>query len=182
MPRREGQVIHLHELSIEERRVHDGRAQQHWYRHVAPIVAGQTVVDVGAGSGYGMDILREAGASVTGLDPLPLREDVICSDHTALAVWSCDYLVAMDVIEHVEDDLGFLATLLGAARIGVFVSTPNWDVSHCVNPHHIREYTLDELLGLIHGRRHDGWSSDGQCQISLGLNPALSNFGVMIYR
>jgi SAM-dependent methyltransferase len=150
VPRREGGHCNLHDLSLDERRCQPDRCQEVWYRHFGKFVCGD-VLDVGAGSGYGMDILRESGATVTGIDPLPLREDITSEQIESFSAYSFDFVAAMDVIEHVEDDARFLAEMLRVARIGVCFSTPNYNVHKCKNKYHVREYTPIELRHLLRG-------------------------------
>jgi SAM-dependent methyltransferase len=109
-----------------------------------------SVLDVGAGTGYGLEILAAAGAAPSfGIDPLPLREYISPIPVAACASKSYDVVVACDVIEHVEDDRAFLADLLRVARKFVFLSTPNWNYSRAKNEYHAREYTPWELLDLV---------------------------------
>lgn len=180
-PRRDGPVAPLHELSIEDRKAEDQRYQAHWYRLLGGLCVGKSVFDMGAGSGYGMAILREMGAGpVAGCDLMPLSDQVMHHDHLGWSPRSYDVVAAVDVIEHVEDDAGFLGALLNMAREAVFLSTPNWDFSHCVNQRHVREYDGAELLALIGERDCRWWTSDEQCQVSEGFNLTACNFGVLI--
>lgn len=183
MPERIGLWRRLEELSIEDRLAQHGAYQAHWYRLVAARVARLSVLDVGAADGYGLDILRVGGAGlVEGIDPLPLRDDVQRTPLSAIASRAYDVAVACDVIEHVEDDRAFLADLLRVARRGVFLSTPNYDVSMCANPFHRREYTPDELARLLAGLRLEAWTSAEDCiPASIAdLTDAASNFGIWI--
>ena len=60
-------------------------------------------MDVGAGSGYGMKIMKKAGASaVGGIDPNPGRDVDFGRGEDILGYY--DWITCMDVIEHVEDD------------------------------------------------------------------------------
>jgi 2-polyprenyl-3-methyl-5-hydroxy-6-metoxy-1,4-benzoquinol methylase len=187
MPCREGGFNRMEQLTRERRMQEPDRCQEHWYRLVASRFSGLTVLEVGAGSGYGMDILRAAGAAVTGIDPLPLRGDITDMPVSSFSAKSFDVVVACDVIEHVEDDVRFLAELVRVARKFVFISTPNWNISHAANQFHVREYTPEELSALLakHARdlvRVDSFSSNGQCAVRsvANLNEVENNFGVLI--
>ena len=167
------------------------------YRVAATRVAGRRVLDAGCGEGYGLQMLRDAGAAhVLGADldaaavtharrsygsdrvevvecelmGLPLDDDTI------------DVTVSFQVIEHVHDVPGYLASLRRVTRPGglVLLATPNRltftpDSDVPVNPFHVREFTADELaeearsaglvvdevLGVHHGARIVRWEQDG---------------------
>ncbi len=151
MPRNAQLHRNLHDLPLKERRALDREYQKAWYEHVAalPGIKGKSVLDVGAGSGYGIPILAAGGASrVHGIDPLPAGHGVSPTPIEEIGTRSFDWVVAMDVIEHVEDDEDFLAQLVRVAET-VFFSTPNWNCSRCTNPFHVREYTPAELRTLL---------------------------------
>jgi hypothetical protein len=140
---------------------------------------------VGAGHGLGLDVLRDAGLDATGIDPLPLRDDIATWGVSESAHLAFDVVLACDVIEHVEDDLTFLRDLLRAARVGVWISTPNWLVSQAANPHHVREYTPAELATLLRAaevRAWHGWTSGPERRVVplRTLDEAINNFGVWI--
>jgi len=155
MPKREGAFVPMEGLSRAARVVQDHEFQTYWYQHVGQFVSGKTVLDAGAGMGYGRRILDAAGAM-----------NVECYDLVSLVPWvkvgriedyppyHADWVVAMDVIEHVENDENFLWHMVRVAREAVFFSTPNWNVFHALNAHHRREYTPAELRALIAKYRH----------------------------
>lgn len=59
---------------------------------------------------------------------------------------SFDWVVAVDVVEHVEDDLGFLRHLWRVSRRGVYLTTPNAEHHPDLHwPYHVREYTCEQL-------------------------------------
>ena len=165
------------------------------YRHAAARVAGARVLDAGCGEGYGLALLRDAGAThVVGADldagavaharrayagddvevvecelmALPLDDDAV------------DVTTSFQVIEHVHDVPGYLASLRRVTRRqgAVLVATPNRltftpDSDVPLNPFHVREFTaaelvdeltaagltVDEVLGVHHGPRIRGWEA-----------------------
>lgn len=149
MPLRENGFIPMESLPLSERLAMDKQWQAHWYRHVGVIVTGRSILDVGAGTGYGLSIMDALGATVQGFDVADIAPTIPQGRIDRFDDGSFDYVSAIDVIEHVADDEGMLGHMLRVARKGVFISTPNWNVSKAVNPYHVREYTPIELKELI---------------------------------
>jgi len=177
-------------MPVDERRAIRDDYQAHWYHLAAELAAEagcKTALDVGAGHGVGMDILRESGLAVAGIDPLPLRHDILERPVSEVVSDGYDLVTACDVIEHVEEDVAFLRDLLRVARVGVLLSTPNYLISQCRNQHHVREYEPGELVALLHGVGVFDWLAwtsgmeyravpiDALCE-------AINNFGVWIPR
>ena len=156
-----------------ERTVPGVPAENYWFqRHVAAyrlaalLVTG-TVVDAGCGEGYGTAILARRATRVVGLDvdeatlshasgayrPTRfVRGDV---ERLPVADSSVDAIVALQVIEHLEDADGFLEGCERALRRGgvLIVSTPNRATFPAgINPFHTREYDASELAELLRTR------------------------------
>lgn len=146
------------------------------YRLAAAAAAGRVVLDAGCGEGYGLAMLADAGAArVVGVD---LDADVVAharatyADDTVerggeqarvevhaselmdlpLPDDAVDLTVSFQVIEHLHDIPGYLASLRRVTRPGgeVWIATPNRltftpDSDTPVNPFHTREFTADEL-------------------------------------
>ena len=138
-------------LPVAERGAIDVEFQNYWYRLAGTrYTRGKSVLDVGAGTGYGMRILRETGAAlVTGIDPLPMTPEIGAADVSTYPAGAYDWCVCCDVIEHVDDDFALLQHMVRVVREGVFFSTPNWNRFHCANDFHLREYTWRELRDLV---------------------------------
>lgn len=177
--------------------------EAYWFeRHVvaydlaAPHVDGARVLDAGCGEGYGLAMLRTAGAThVIGadLDEQAVahararygddRVEVVQCELMALPLDddAVDVTVSFQVIEHLYDVPGYLASLRRVTRPGghVLVATPNRltftpDSDTPVNPFHVREFTATELtaeleaagldvvdvLGVHHGDRIVQWEQD----------------------
>lgn len=144
------------------------------YDFAARFVAGRTVVDCACGGGFGALTFARAGARrvlAFDLSGRTLAEARRARQHpaihyvraSALAVpvraAGADVFVALETIEHLADDRGFLAEV---ARVlgpeGVLIcSTPNRAVTNPgrtladqpQNPFHLREYARDELAELL---------------------------------
>jgi hypothetical protein len=125
--------------------------QEGWHALAARLFAGRDLLDVGAGLGYSRARLAPAARRLRLQDPgTGLPVDLACpvSDIPAR---DSEVVTAFDVLEHVEDDRGFVESLLRIASDAVFLTTPNWLVSRAANPHHCREYTPSQLLALLDG-------------------------------
>ena len=187
MPRKDnGPVEKIEDLSLSDRlSLINDRCQEHWYRLVGEMAKGKRVLDVGAGTGYGLDILKAAGCSPSGIDLLPAGIGVARLAIEDIASAAFDWVIAIDVIEHVEDDHYFLEDMEQAAINNVFFSTPNWNRSKVRSRWHVREYTPHELQDLIAYRRHEFWSSDDDLVAkkleTLEADSSFANFGVLIH-
>jgi len=141
--------------------------EQAWkYAFAAEYVEGRTTLDVGCAWGMGLDLflssgcrralgielsreaLREAQSSFAGREFTLMQADA-CA--LPIATRSVECVVALEVLEHVLDPEGLVRE---CARVlqkdGVFVcSTPNLMVTGNVNPHHVREFTFQELEALL---------------------------------
>jgi SAM-dependent methyltransferase len=132
-----------------------GPSQMGWYTFVAELVAGQSVLDVGCGSGEGLKILASRATYALGIDlDDRLRRPDVAVEIKSVADMpdkSFDVVACLDVIEHVEQDRAFVAELFRVARRAVFVTTPNYAMSFNRNPYHVREYTPREFQSLFDG-------------------------------
>lgn len=133
---------------------------------------GARVLDLACGRGYGSAHLAEApDRLVVGLDRSAEAADYgrkqyassrlrfMCADATAIPIRSemLDAVVAMEMIEHIDDDKGVLAEVWRVLKRSglLLVSTPNKLVTGIgekpSNPFHVREYTPDEFRALLGG-------------------------------
>ena len=139
------------------------------YRLAAPLAAGRTVLDAGCGEGYGLAMLADGGARrVVGVDldaaVVAHVDTTYAAAHPAIEAHAAelmalpladdevDLTVSFQVIEHLHDIPGYLASLRRVTRPAgeVLIATPNRltftpgsDVP--VNPFHTVEFTADEL-------------------------------------
>jgi SAM-dependent methyltransferase len=130
------------------------------------------VLDLGCGCGYGSAHLAEApGRLVVGLDQSveatgygrshypSSRLRFLRAGATAVPIRSgaLDAVVAMEMIEHVEDAKAVLSESRRVLKAGglLLVSTPNRLVTGTVekpsNPYHVREYSPEEFRALLKG-------------------------------
>ena len=175
-----------------ERTLPDVPEENYWYRRhlavyewVAERCRGLDVVDMACGEGYGSAVLARRAAHVVGVDANPEAHEHARLRYARPGVRferelvdrfkeSCDAVVFLQTIEHVEEPERILAHFRSLLRPGgaVYVSTPNVltlapaGAEKSDNPWHLREYRADEfrslcqsaferveLLGLFHARK-----------------------------
>lgn len=121
------------------------------------------VLEVGCGEGRGIGLLLEKSVTFTAIDKIgesisKLRQaypsatfiDAFIPPFRGIEDNSIDTLVSFQVIEHINDDLGFLKEIHRVLRPGgkALLTTPNRTYTLSRNPWHVREYTGSELLTL----------------------------------
>lgn len=133
-------------------------AHRGWYSWFAESCVGKSVLDVGCGLCVGMQQLREGGASeVCGFDVddnlKDLSENVIIGksvhDLSQFEDNSFDIITAVEVIEHVTEDLIFMEHLRRIAREKIMLTTPCYLRSKCFNGAHCREYTIPQFMNIF---------------------------------
>jgi SAM-dependent methyltransferase len=145
-------------------------AAEHLARYwlAAGLASGLEVLDAGCGVGYGAEMIARAGASrVVGVDLAPEAiataservgevADFQVGDLQDLpfAEGSFDLVVCFEVLEHLEDPEPAITALKGVLRDGglLIVSSPNRGVYPPGNPHHLHEFTVEELRDALTAR------------------------------
>jgi ubiquinone/menaquinone biosynthesis C-methylase UbiE len=171
----EGRVgSYAERLAIDGRDRYQKRVHVDRYRFAARLVRGKSVLDVACGEGYGTDLLMRAGAtSALGVDISELAVQHASKKYYALGARyilgnaerldltdnSFDVVVSFETIEHLPNYLAYLAEVRRVLRPGgiYLVSTPNrlrespgrGRNDKPLNPHHVREFTRDELLPIL---------------------------------
>lgn len=130
------------------------------YRFAASIVSG-TVLEIGTGSGYGLENIASTASQFITVDKTETQIDTsgyanvefhrMTVPPIAFPDNSFDFVIAFQVIEHIRDDVEFVKEVHRVLKPGgrFIVSTPNAAMSLTRNPWHIREYRIDEFDRLL---------------------------------
>jgi len=137
------------------------------YCCLAHIVRGK-VADIGFGTGFGTQLFCTRADEVHGfeIDPEAVRfarrafpRENLTFSYGSIAdgiVGTYDFVVMIDVIEHIEDDVAALKNVKRILKPKGFLlcSTPNRLARYRKSDNHIREYSPDQfkaLLGKVFG-------------------------------
>jgi len=134
------------------------------YLYAAKRVAGR-VLEIGTGSGYGVDIIAPAADHFMTIDKhqpaaelIEAHENVEFREMTVpplkgIADESVDCVISFQVIEHIRRDGELVREVWRVLKKGgIFIcSTPNRTMSLTRNPWHVREYTPEEFSALLGG-------------------------------
>ena len=141
-----GQVIEVEHLA------------RYWW--ASGLVAGARVLDAGCGVGYGTALLAAAGTrEITGVDVAADAVAAAAEAHPLARFTTADIrelpfpdeafdvVVCFEVIEHIRDQDSVIAELARVLAPGgvLAISSPNRGVYPAGNPHHVHEYTPQEL-------------------------------------
>jgi SAM-dependent methyltransferase len=156
-------------VSAAEERLADDPTSALWgehrsrYRFAGALFSepGQRVLDVACGTGFGLAMLRQAGAGAIGIDysaeTLRHQAGVVQADAARLPVQSdaFDLVVSFETIEHVPNAAALVQEIRRVLKPGgrLILSTPNRAFGppelHTGNPFHVQEFTADELRDLL---------------------------------
>ncbi len=140
-----------------------------------------TVLDVGFGLGYGLNILAIKAKEVSGVDvdrkaydycqntvvgrnPRLVHMSIYDGYNLNFPDNSFDVVTCVDVIEHVEDYNRLIKEMLRVAKKGVFISTPNRLPEYTnsdgtpKNYWHLREWSFEEFDDIISEYGQRDWN------------------------
>lgn len=134
------------------------------YVEAAKLIHGN-VLEIGTGSGYGVEMLSEKADTFLTIDKFASQVGTELSEKldnvefkqmnvpplTGLPDNHFDFVVSFQVIEHIKKDGDYVKEIHRVLKKGgkFIVTTPNKKMSLTRNPWHIREYTVDELTTLL---------------------------------
>ncbi|HTF18679.1 MAG TPA: class I SAM-dependent methyltransferase, partial [Chryseolinea sp.] len=121
------------------------------------------VLEVGCGEGRGIPVILPHAAQYTAVDKIEAALAVLRKKYAqgkfismnipplqGLQDNTFDTVLSFQVIEHIDDDYGYLKEIHRVMKPGAvaLITTPNRKMSLTRNPWHIREYLADELSAL----------------------------------
>lgn len=130
------------------------------YHEAAGRIEGD-VLEIGTGSGYGIELIAPRAKKFITIDKFMAESDRALPDNVEFRQAtvpplpfeseSFDYVISFQVIEHIKEDLEFVREIHRVLRPGgqVIITTPNAPMSLTRNPWHIREYKPEELHNLF---------------------------------
>ncbi|MEQ1676836.1 MAG: class I SAM-dependent methyltransferase [Chitinophagaceae bacterium] len=131
------------------------------YNYAAQRVTG-TVLEIGCGEGYGYSVLKERVDHYVGVDKIDVNSTAWTSRNADFFRMKVpllrnipsnifDFVIAFQVIEHIEDDQFFAEEISRVLKKGgkLLLSTPNKKASFTRNPWHIREYEAADLTARL---------------------------------
>jgi 2-polyprenyl-3-methyl-5-hydroxy-6-metoxy-1,4-benzoquinol methylase len=132
-----------------------------------------SVLDVGAGTCKGIELLESKGLDITGIECDARLEGkhpkLKIGDLSMFEDKSFDYVTCVDVIEHIVEDLVAFNHMKRIARKGIFITTPNYTRSGCGNIAHCREYTIAQFANIFQPDEIWSASPDGSLHKTLVL-------------
>ncbi|MEE2954099.1 MAG: class I SAM-dependent methyltransferase [Bacteroidota bacterium] len=135
------------------------------YKEAAKIITKGTILEIGSGEGYAIQELLKNADRYIAIDKYDTQIPDSIRDRNKIEFKkyevppikdiednSVDFVVTFQVIEHIKNDVLFLAEIYRVLRPGgkLILTTPNSKMSLSRNPWHIREYTvsqMEEILG-----------------------------------
>lgn len=132
------------------------------YLYAAERVQGK-VLEIGTGSGYGVEIIAPHAESFLTIDKHAPAQELLegypnvefrqmnVPPLEGIESESVDCVISFQVIEHIKDDISFVREIERVLRPGgrLILTTPNAPMSLTRNPWHVREYNKGELANLL---------------------------------
>jgi SAM-dependent methyltransferase len=138
---------------------------------IARHLKGKSLIEVGCGKGYFLELLRGMGYQVTGVDPAYEgdKDYVIKALFTPDLGLTADGVVLRHLLEHVEDPVAFLANIADSNQGGkVYIEVPcmDWIIDRRawfdVFYEHVNYFRLEDLKRLFGTVYESGHMANGQ--------------------
>ena len=158
-----------YDSDYQNEQAHSGQFQRH-LQDVEGVIArhfkDRKLIEVGCGKGYFLEMLRDRGYSITGIDPSYEGDnpEVIKAPFTRELGLAADAIVLRHVLEHISDPVGFLEEIAAANQGGqIYIEVPcfDWIVEHNawfdVFYEHVNYFRLGDLrrlFGTVHEAGH----------------------------
>ena len=131
------------------------------YHAAAPMIHGK-VLEIGTGSGLGVELMSSCCEEFTTVDKYECDLDFTLYPNVkfikmeippfhGISDNSFDFVISFQVIEHIEDDFAFVKEICRVLKPGgkVILTTHNNLQSLSRNPWHVREYLASELMWIL---------------------------------
>lgn len=151
----------LYDADYQNEQAHSLHFQRH-LEAVEGILAGHfrgaSLVEVGCGKGYFLQMLRERGYAVKGVDPSyeGHDEDVVCAPFTRELGIGADGVILRHVLEHIQDPCAFLGEIAEANGGGlIYIEVPcfDWIIERSawfdVFYEHVNYFRLDDFSRMF---------------------------------
>lgn len=158
-----------YDADYQNEQAHSAQFQQH-LNDVEVILArhfkSKSLIEVGCGKGYFLEMLRGLGYAITGIDPSYEGDnaEVIKAPFTQELGLAAEAIVLRHVLEHISDPVSFLAEIARANHGGqIYIEVPcfDWIVEHNawfdVFYEHVNYFRLADLramFGTVHEAGH----------------------------
>jgi ubiquinone/menaquinone biosynthesis C-methylase UbiE len=130
------------------------------YYEAATIISGK-VLEIGTGSGYGVEIISGVANEFITVDKFDTKIDFSKYPNVKFVQGNVppldfeantfDSAITFQVVEHIKDHHAFIREIHRVLKPGgkLVITTPNIKMSITRNPWHIREYTVDQFRNLL---------------------------------
>lgn len=142
------------------------------YYEAATYINGR-VLEIGTGSGYGVEIISGVADEFVTVDKFDTNLDFSKYPNVKFVQQnvppldgfeddSFDCAITFQVVEHIKDDHSFVKEIHRVLKPGgkLIITTPNIKMSITRNPWHIREYTVEQFGNLL-GKYFSGVEAKG---------------------
>ncbi len=130
------------------------------YYEAAQLISGK-VLEIGTGSGYGVEMISGVAAEFVTVDKFDTKLDFSKYPNVKFLQQNVpplgfedntfDSAITFQVVEHIKDDHSFIREIHRVLKPGgrLVITTPNRKMSITRNPWHIREYTVEQFRQLL---------------------------------